>query len=86
MSEKNGWHAVKERFLHIAACKGIENVANAIPSGRDTVYRLIKGETLKPTRAVLAGIERIVAEHENREDSDGTRNDNELGIQGDPRP
>lgn len=58
------WPETRERFRYLVARKGVQNVADAIPAGRDTVYRLIKGETKEPTRAVRAGIERIVREDE----------------------
>lgn len=40
----------------------VQKLADAIPAGRDTVYRLLKGETENPTRAVRAGIERLIGE------------------------
>ena len=44
--------------------RGVRFVADAIPADRNTVYRLVKGETLKPTRAVQAAVERIVEQEQ----------------------
>jgi hypothetical protein len=60
------WDKVREQFRYLVARRGVQNVADAIPAGRDTVYRLIKGETTEPTRAVRAGIERLVDEEEGK--------------------
>lgn len=57
------WEDTRRDFCRIAAQKGVARVAEEIPAGRDTVYRLIRGTTEQPTRAVKAGIERIVKEH-----------------------
>jgi len=58
------WGSTRRAFRLIVAREGVEKVADAIPAGRDTVYRLIRGDTSHPTRAVRAGIERIVRERE----------------------
>jgi DNA-binding phage protein len=57
------WPETRRDFCRIAARMGVAQVAEQIPAGRDTVYRLLRGETEQPTRAVKAGIERIVKEH-----------------------
>ena len=64
--ELDDWSATRREFRRIVAREGVEKVADAIPAGRDTVYRLIRGDTANPTRAVRAGIERIVKEHDNK--------------------
>jgi len=61
------WPSMRRQFARIAAKRGVQVVADAIPAGRDTVYRLIRGETQYPTRAVRAGVERIVKESEGDE-------------------
>lgn len=63
----SNWDKVREQFRYLVARRGVQNVADAIPAGRDTVYRLIKGETTEPTRAVRAGIERLVDEDKGKE-------------------
>jgi hypothetical protein len=62
------WEQTRRDFCRIAAQMGVAKVADEIPAGRDTVYRLIRGTTEQPTRAVKAGIERIVKEHTNGHD------------------
>lgn len=42
-------------------------VADEIPADKVTAYRLIKGETKHPTRAIRAGIERIVESESEKE-------------------
>lgn len=51
------------QFRRIAARHGVEKIAEEIPADRATVYRIIGGETVRPTRAVRAGIERVVEAH-----------------------
>lgn len=60
--DADDWPQTRREFRRIVAREGVEKVADAIPAGRDTVYRLIRGDTSHPTRAVRAGIERIVKE------------------------
>ena len=57
------WDEARMIFRRIAARRGIRAVANEIPAGKDTVYRLIRGETVCHTRAVRAGIQRIIEQH-----------------------
>ncbi len=66
------WDELKRKFCHIAAARGIRNVADAIPASHTTVYRLIKGETLHPSHAVRAAMTRIVDEDEKRSDVEDT--------------
>lgn len=62
MSEK--WDELKPEIERICLRRGITKVANAIPANPATVYKLLNGATTQPSRAVEAGIERIVnAEH-----------------------
>jgi len=60
--DADDWPQTRREFRRIVAREGVNKVADAIPAGRDTVYRLIRGDTSHPTRAVRAGIERIVKE------------------------
>ena len=61
----NEWEETRQTFCRIAAKLGVSAVAQQIPAGRDTVYRLLRGQTDAPTLAVQAGIKRIVKEHTN---------------------
>lgn len=54
------WSELEAAFRRLVAREGVRKVAEAIPAGRDTVYRLIKGETKRPTQAIRAGVERLV--------------------------
>lgn len=56
------WNELNEPFRHIAFRDGIKKTADRIPADRMTVYRLVKGETTRPSNAVKAGVERIVQE------------------------
>ena len=67
MTDRDDWVKTCRAFRRIAAAEGVANVAAEIPADPVTVYRLIGGVTERPTRAVRAGIERIVASHENPE-------------------
>mgnify|MGYP003108618409 CR=1 FL=1 len=61
------WPELRETFSSVVFLRGVNNVADAIPADRATVYRLIKGETRHPTRAILAGIERVIEQQEDEE-------------------
>ncbi len=54
------WERTWIEFRRVAAKEGIDKVAAEVPADRATIYRLIRGDTERPTRAVRAGIERIV--------------------------
>jgi predicted N-acyltransferase len=66
MSEK--WDKLKPEIERICLRRGIPKVANAIPANPATVYRLLNNETSQPSRAVEAGIERIVEREQRNED------------------
>ena len=57
------WTKTRDEFRRIAAREGVYRVADDVPADPKTIYRLIRGETKTPTRAVRAGIERLVREH-----------------------
>lgn len=61
---KKSWDELRSDFAHTAFKRGIENVADAIPADRATVYRILNGTTQRPSRAVQEGIERVVEEEE----------------------
>lgn len=54
------WQELRPDFERVVFARGMSNVAHLIPADRATVYRLLRGDTQRPTRAVLAGIERVV--------------------------
>ncbi len=58
------WPTTRREFSRIAACEGVEKIAEEVPADRATIYRLIGGETHVPSRAVRAGIERIVQDRQ----------------------
>lgn len=64
---RDEWDKTRSEFLRIAAINGVYAIAEQVPAGPNTIYRLIRGETDMPTRAVRAGIERIVREHQQQE-------------------
>ena len=57
------WDALRVQLRRVVLRCGAARIAREIPAERSTVYRLIGGETHRPSRAVRAGIERILAEH-----------------------
>jgi len=61
------WPETFREFRRIAAESGVREVAQRIPADYSTVYRMLRGETAEPTRAVRAGIERIVTEHQRKD-------------------
>lgn len=64
------WEDTRREFCRIAAKRGVERVAEEIPANRATAYRLIRGETRDPSRAIRAGIERIVERERTKEDQE----------------
>lgn len=63
MTSEREWSQTLAAFKVIAAKLSVQKVSHEIPSSCDTVYRLIKGETRRPTKAVRAGVERVVLRH-----------------------
>lgn len=63
MSKGPEWTKTCQAFRRIAAREGVSRIAEEVPADPATIYRLIRGDTGHPTRAVRAGIERIVQEH-----------------------
>lgn len=60
------WDELRTRLAHIVFRRSIDEVADAIPVHRRTVYRLIQGDIRRPSHAVRAGIERLVEEDRER--------------------
>jgi hypothetical protein len=56
------WEDLCKRLERVVFRRGVQAVADEIPAARRTVYRLLHGETKRPTRALLAGVERVVSE------------------------
>lgn len=59
----NDWSQTLAAFRLIAAQLSVKKVSHEIPASCHTVYRLIKGETRQPTKAVQAGVKRLVLRH-----------------------
>jgi len=57
------WPETREVFRKIAAREGVAKIADEIPTHPTTVYRLITEEHKHPSRAVRAGIERVIENH-----------------------
>ena len=58
---------LRERLRHVVRMRGAERVADEIPTDRRTVFRLLSGETRRPSLAIVAGVERVVYARESRE-------------------
>ena len=58
------WSTTRQKFSRIAAREGFRRIAEEVPAHFTTVYRIVSGQHEHPTRAVRAGIERIVEQHE----------------------
>jgi hypothetical protein len=58
------WQDTYRKFRRIAACKGVARIADDVPVDASNLYKLFRGEIQRPSRAVRAGIERVVKEHE----------------------
>ena len=56
----NSWEQTREQFRRLAARQGFATMAKKIPADRATLYRLLTGKTGKPTKAIRAGIERLL--------------------------
>lgn len=61
--DADNWPTTRREFSRIAAREGVEKIADEVPADPVTIYRLISGETRMPSRAIRAGVERIVQEH-----------------------
>lgn len=58
------WPTTYQKFRRIAAREGVRRTADDVPVDASNLYKLLRGEITTPTRAVRAGIERVVREHE----------------------
>lgn len=74
---KDDWSKTCEAFRNLAARKGVHKIAAEVPANPTTIYRFIKGDTLKPSRAVKVGIERVVREHRLNDEPAVPRKDKE---------
>lgn len=54
------WKDLRQDLEHVVFIKGATNVAHMIPADRSTVYRLINGETQRPSRAMKACVEHMI--------------------------
>lgn len=60
----DSWPDTYQKFRRIAAREGVARVADDVPVDPSNLYKLFRGEIQQPSRAVRAGIERVVKEHE----------------------
>jgi hypothetical protein len=63
---RRDWCDIREQFRRLVGTEGVEKVAHAIPADPTTVYRLVRGDTRRPTRAVQASIEQLIEERDER--------------------
>lgn len=61
------WEDVRIEFQALVSRDGAAAVARRIPAHRSTVYRLVKGESRRPIRAIFVAVERVVADATNPE-------------------
>lgn len=54
------WSELKPKLHRACGKNGVQKVADAIPADRNTVYRLLRGQTTRPSKAIKAGIEKLV--------------------------
>lgn len=64
------WPETRREFQRMCAKEGARRMAERLPAGHATVYRIISGETDKPTRAVKAAIERVVEEGKHEQETE----------------
>ena len=65
----DSWETIRQKFARIAAKEGVANVAPRIPARRETVYRILRGSTKKPTLAVQQGIQKLVKSYDDNHKS-----------------
>ena len=58
------WLDMRRRLCEVVARQGVDDVAEAIPAGKSTVYRMIRGEVNRPSLAIFRGVERVLADAE----------------------
>lgn len=68
MRAQRDWIELEEPFRRVVFSASIDEVADAIPADRATVYRLLNGETRNPSRAVRAGVERVIRDAEGEQE------------------
>lgn len=54
------WDQLRVELRTVVFRRTAEDVAREIPASRSTVYRIITGEVQRPSRAIRAGVERVV--------------------------
>jgi hypothetical protein len=62
------WDETRREFCRFAARKGVKSAAQKVPCDRETIYRLMRGETQRPTKAIKQSIERIVDKEQEQKD------------------
>jgi predicted lipase len=54
------WDELQDDLRRVVFRSNADEVAQQIPASRSTVYRIITGEIQRPSRAIRAGVERLV--------------------------
>lgn len=54
------WDELEEPFKALVFRDGVRQVAEKVPMDRATVYRIINGDTRRPSLAIQAGVERAL--------------------------
>ena len=65
---RRSWDETRREFCRFAAKEGVRKVADQVPAGFKTIYRIISGETGTPTKAIKQSIERIVDKEQEKSD------------------
>lgn len=63
---EDDWPEQRRALGRIVSKRGVDEVADEIPTDRATVYRLIRGETTNPHRATRYGVQRVIDAHEDQ--------------------
>lgn len=57
---------LRERLRQVVRARGVDRVADDVPCDRSTIFRMLRGDTVRPARAVAEGIQRVVDDEELR--------------------
>ncbi len=60
------WSELREEFCRVVFSHRVAEVAERIPATARQVYNIVNGVSNRPTRAIRAGIERLLEEERHR--------------------
>lgn len=60
------WSELREEFCRVVFAHRVAEVAERIPATARQVYNIVNGVSNRPTRAIRAGIERLLEEERHR--------------------